>query len=100
MNKKELEIVCPCCGSQLTVDLRTEKVVRQRASGSRSAEDRPPTGGPVEAGDWEAMVERVRDRAGESADKLESALDRERKRETDLDDLFRRVRERVDDEGE
>ncbi len=46
------------------------------------------------------MVERVRDRAGESADKLESALDRERKRETDLDDLFRRVRERVDDEGE
>lgn len=91
MNKKDVEIVCPCCESRLTVDLRTETVVRRREPESTDDAGKPQLN---DLG-WDSAFGRVRDRTSESADKLDSALDRERNRESDLEDLFRQARERA-----
>lgn len=93
MESKEVEVTCPCCASRLTVDALTAKVLRFRPA--------PAAGGNPEEGrlqvgtDWDSAFGRVRERSQESAEKLESALDRERRRERDLDELFRRARERT-----
>jgi hypothetical protein len=93
MDAKQIEIACPCCQSRLLVDLRTGKLLR-----SLRPEELDATGKPlVGERDWDQALGRVRERGGESENKLDSALDRERNRPRQLDDLFRKAREQLHD---
>lgn len=92
MNPKQLRVTCPCCQSRLWVDVLTAKVVRA----ARPGEERAPAG----EADWEQAMGRVQGRVSQSADKMDAALERERTREADLDDLFRKARDRAKDEDE
>ena len=94
MDKKDLELTCPCCESRLTVDLRTSKVVR-----ARRPEELDETGKPqVSAKDWDDVNDRVRGRLDSAAEKFEAGLSRERSKTKDLDALFDEAKEKLRDE--
>lgn len=96
MEPKEIEVVCPCCASRLSIDVRTQKLVR-----ARRPEEKDPTGRPVVGeGDWTQALGRVREREDRGSSRLDDALDRERRRPGDLDDLFRKAREKLQDDEE
>lgn len=83
---KEWSVSCPVCESRLVLDDRTRQVVtHQRGRGESE--------GDAESArdlDWEAAVKRVRGRVAGGEDRLEAALERERRREQDLDVLYER----------
>ena len=101
MDKKDIELTCPCCDSRLTVDLRTGKVVR-----ARRPEELDETGKPRVSGkDWERMNSAVQGRLESASSKFDAGLARERSKARDLDDLFKQAKKRVsrgedDTEGE
>lgn len=92
MSAKEIEIICPCCQSRLTVDVLTAKVLRHE-----------PIAAAGEAGDrWASAQDRVRGRTASGTEKLDRALDSERGKLDRLDALFRKAQEKLqrpDDEG-
>jgi hypothetical protein len=93
MDAKQIEIACPCCKSRLLVDVRTGKLLR-----TLRPEELDATGKPVVGErDWDQALGKVRERSDQGESKLDSALDRERKRSADLDDLFRKAREKLRD---
>lgn len=93
MDAKQIEIACPCCKSRLLVDVRTGKLLR-----TLRPEELDATGKPVVGErDWDQALGKVRERSHQGESKLDSALDRERKRSADLDDLFRQAREKLRD---
>lgn len=93
MDTKQIEIACPCCNSRLLVDVRTGKLLR-----TLRPEELDATGKPVVGErDWDQALGRVRERTDGGENKLDSALDRERKRSSQLDDLFRKAREKMRD---
>ena len=94
MSRKDLSLSCPCCQARLEVDVRTEKVVRWQRPEELDASGKPK----VKASDWDTASQRVSDRMGGAADKLEAALDREKTRGRDLDSLFEQLKERSDDD--
>lgn len=87
---KEVDITCPCCESRLSVDVRTSRVLRWRAA-PKPGEEEPER----KSKDWGAAQERVTGRLGAAADKFDEGLQRERSREGDLDDLFRKANEKI-----
>ena len=90
---KEIEIDCPCCDSRLLVDVRTQTVLRHSPKASLDE-----FGKPVQDGKrWDAAAKTVSDRGARSEDAFNSALDREKSRGRDLDDLFKKAREKVDE---
>lgn len=96
MDEKQIEIACPCCKSRLLVDVRTGKLLR-----TLRPEELDATGKPVVGErDWNQALGRVREREGGSESKLDSALGRERDRSRQLDDLFRKAREKLQDTDE
>jgi hypothetical protein len=95
MERKQLEIACPCCKSRILLDLGTGQVLRTRRPEEYDAAGRPL----VSPGDWDQALGRVQGREDQAKDKLEAALDREKRREADLEDLFKKARERAE-EGE
>jgi hypothetical protein len=95
MDRKELEVTCPCCASRLVIDLRTERVVRSARPEERDEQGKPK----VAESDWTSAMEKVEGRTRSSEDKLNAALDRERNRQSRLDELFRSAKERLG-EGE
>jgi hypothetical protein len=95
MERKQLEIACPCCKSRILVDLGTGQVLR-----TRRPEEYDETGRPLGSkGDWDQALGRVQGREEGAKSKLEAALDREKRREADLEDLFKKARKRAE-EGE
>jgi hypothetical protein len=87
MAAKQIDVICPCCDSVLTVDVLTSKVMRtQRASEKGAAE--PATDR------WDTAQDRVRERTQKSADKLESALQDERTKAARFDELFKKASEK------
>jgi hypothetical protein len=87
---KEIEIECPCCRSQLRVDVLTSKVLRSdRAEPSGKAAD-----------PWSSAQEKVRRRSESGQEKLEKELERERGKSARLDDLFRETRKKLDGPAE
>ena len=101
MEKKDIQVECPCCDSRLEVDARTGHVVRWRRK-----EELDSTGKPiVRDEDWGDANRRVSGRLGTASDKFEEGLSREKKRERDLDDLFAKANDKIkkkrqrDDEG-
>jgi DNA-directed RNA polymerase subunit RPC12/RpoP len=88
MDPKEVAIRCPCCESRIVVDVRTSKIVTWSRAGEVDVEGRPK----VTEEDWDAAHRRAKGRLGESVDKFDAGLQREQRREADLDDLWRNVR--------
>ena len=85
MSAKEIEVTCPCCRSQLSIDVLTAKVLRHA---------RPPEGQePVDR--WASAQEQVRGRSASGTEKLDRALDSERGKKDRLDDLFRQAQEKL-----
>jgi len=91
MAAKDLEITCPCCESRLEVDLRTGKVLRWSRKSELDEAGKPV----VRESDWNSATERVSKRMGSANDKFDETLTREKNREKDLDDLFRKASEKL-----
>jgi len=91
MDAKEAEVECPCCGSRILFDVRTSKVVRWNRGRELDESGRPK----VSEEDWASANARVKGRLDSAADKLDAGLSRERNREKDLDDLFRKASEKM-----
>ncbi|MDG1499612.1 MAG: hypothetical protein P8N31_07125 [Planctomycetota bacterium] len=87
MSKKEIDVTCPCCNSQLLVDVATAKVLRSRNPKEEDGGDKT----------WGAAQGRVEARDERAKDAFNSALDREESREDALDDLFSKAQKKVDD---
>ncbi len=87
MSKKEIDVTCPCCNSQLLVDVATAKVLRSRNPAEEDGGDKT----------WGAAQGRVEGRDERAKDAFNSALDREESREDALDDLFSKAQKKVDD---
>lgn len=88
MQKKQIEITCPCCSSKLAVDVLTESVLRASAPAELDETGRPKVGTER----WTKAEERVEGRSESAEDRLESAFSAERDKETRLDDLFDKAR--------
>jgi len=96
MDTKETRVACPCCQSQLEIDVRTGTVVRWRRPGEQDE-----TGKPVlRESDWKEASERVSKRLGSAGEKFDEGLSREQSRERDLDDLFRKANEKLKRKGD
>ena len=90
METKQIEVQCPCCDHQLLVDVRTGKVLRHAPPPSADE-----TGKPVlDEGRWDGAIGRVEERR--SSGGFDAALEKELRREDDLDDLFRKAKDKVD----
>lgn len=91
MTHKQIDVVCPCCSTILTVDVLTEKVLR-----SASPREVDETGKAVlDEGRWDSAAERVAGRQARGQDSLESALEKERQRSDDLEDLFDKAKKKI-----
>jgi len=96
MDIKETHITCPCCESRLEVDVRTGTVVRWRKKGEVDE-----TGKPVlREGDWNTANQRVGQRLDSAAERFDAGLTREKSREKDLDDLFRKASDKLGQKGD
>lgn len=91
MDSKQLDVACPCCGTVLTVDVLTGKILRQaRPQGTDE------TGKPLlDLGRWDEAARHVKGRAQGGLDEFDSALERERNRSEDLDDLFDKAKKKA-----
>ncbi len=93
---KEIEIDCPCCDSRLLIDVRSQKVLRHVPKASLDE-----FGKPVQDGKrWDSAARTVTDRGLRSEDAFDSALNREKARTRDLDDLFKKAKDKVDDRAQ
>ncbi|MEM7518340.1 MAG: hypothetical protein AAF368_15640 [Planctomycetota bacterium] len=104
MSSKEIDVLCPCCDTLLTVDVLTAKVLRRTSGPERAALEKrsedsetPEDAEKVREDRWGAASERVASRPGNALEKLENALESERERSTDLDDLFDSAKKRLED---
>jgi len=91
MNNKQIEVACPCCETRLVVDVLTSTVLR--ASGPQQVDETGKV--RLDESRWDAARDRVHGRGAEAEDRLESALSAERDKESRLDDLFEKAREKV-----
>jgi hypothetical protein len=87
MSKKEINVNCPCCGTDLLVDVNTSTILRSRNPKDEDGAD----------GTWSGAEGRVDARSGRAKDAFNSAIDREETREADLDDLFKKAQKKVAD---
>lgn len=90
-DSKEVEVGCPCCRARLAVDVRTQRVVRWSRPEETDAAGRPVVG----EADWRRAQERVAGRLEAAQDTFGAALDKEKRRTRDLDDLFREASKRA-----
>lgn len=96
METKQIEVVCPCCTNRLTIDLRTQQVMRHRPKEQLDETGKPKMG----EADWSSALGKVKSREENRDDRLGAMLDQERRRPGDLEQRFREVRERLDKAGE
>jgi uncharacterized Zn finger protein (UPF0148 family) len=96
MDTKDVVVTCPCCESRLEVDARTGKVVKWRPKGELDETGKPK----IAEKDWDDASTRVGKRMGGAAERFEDGLSKEKNRERDLDELFRKAREKAEGGGE
>jgi uncharacterized Zn finger protein (UPF0148 family) len=84
MDTRQIEITCPCCQNRLTVDVRTERVMRAAAPKELDETGRPKVGDK----DWEQAFSKVKDRETSGTGKLDQFLDSERGKAKRLEDKF------------
>ena len=92
MQPKQIDVTCPCCQSRLAVDVLTQRVVRAARPEERDAAGRPKVG----EADWDQALGKVRERDEGREGKMDSALERERARRRQLDDLFDQARRKLE----
>ena len=84
MSSREIEVTCPCCSARLVVDVRTSQVLttvrKEEQEGAAGSRDR-----------WSAAEDKIRERSQSGLDKLESALEYERKKKDRFDELFKKA---------
>lgn len=96
METKQIDVTCPCCASRLSIDVRTAKVLR-----AAPPTELDETGKPVLKEErWDEALGRVSGRERSSGDKFDQALSKEQRRAEDLDELFRKAREKLRGEEE
>lgn len=93
MQKKQIELDCPCCETHLVIDVLTSKVMRATPPAELDETGKPK----LDESRWERASETVKERADGAHDKLESALDAERDKASRFDDLFDKARKKVED---
>ena len=93
METKQIEVSCPCCATRLTIDLRTEKVLRARPKEQVDETGKPKVG----EADWTEAFGKVKDRETRRDDQLGSMLDQERKRGDALEERFRAAKKKLED---
>ena len=96
MEAKQFEVVCPCCTNRLTIDTRTQTVMRARPKGQVDETGKPK----MDEQDWSQAFGKVKEREVSRDDRLGSMLDQERRRPGDLEERFRAARERIERGGE
>ncbi len=96
MEVKEVEVTCPCCENRLAVDVRSGRVLRW----NRPVEIDETGKRVVRAEDWDQAARRVEGRMEGALDKFDESLRKEKQRETDLDELFRKAKEKLEDPGD
>lgn len=85
MAKKDITVVCPCCETELVVDVLTQKVLRHRAKGSTAETT------------WGEAHGRVKEREARGTDAFDAALSGEKSRARDLDDLFAEAKRQAEE---
>ena len=80
MRKKDLEIHCPDCGSRLRIDRETGAILAH---------------GEEKAADLGEIHERIEAREKKSQDTFGAALNAERDRKKELDDLFKKASDKA-----
>ena len=91
MDTKQIEVTCPCCSAKLSIDVRTESVLR-----TAPPERVDETGKVVlDEGRWDAALDRVSSRTESSRDGFDEALKKEQSSEKDLDERFEKAKEKV-----
>jgi len=91
METKQIEITCPCCSTRLAIDVRTATVLR--AAGPQEVDE---TGKAVlDESRWDSAAQRVAGRTEAGRGEFDAAVEKERVRERDLDDLFEKAREKL-----
>ncbi|MFT5048823.1 MAG: hypothetical protein ACI8QZ_000210 [Chlamydiales bacterium] len=100
MDTKQIDVVCPCCSTVLAIDVRTASVLR--TSPPREVGD---TGkAELDGARWDVATERTANRTETSKSEFDGAMEKERSRESDLDALFEKARQkarkRAEGEGE
>jgi hypothetical protein len=96
MESKQLEIDCPHCSSRILVDVRTGQVLR-----TLRPEELDSAGKPVVSeADWDGALGRVQKRDATRDSRLDAALDKERERSSQLDDLFKQAKDKLSEDEE
>ncbi len=91
MEQKQIEILCPCCNTLLTVDVLTRSVLRHAPP-----EQVDETGKAIlDEGRWDAANQRVSSRGRAAQDKFEAALGKEKVRERELEELFEKAKRKA-----
>ena len=75
----------------MTVDVLTGKILRQARPQATDETGKPL----LDHGRWDEAANHVRGRAQGGLDEFDSALDKERNRSGDLDDLFDKAKEKA-----
>lgn len=90
MNSSEIQIECPCCFSALRIDRESGKLLGWLRTGDTAEGVRRPA-----TERWNEATGRVRGRVQAGEDSLDAALEKERARERELDELFRRAKDKL-----
>ena len=96
METKEIDVRCPCCESSLSIDVRTAKVLRWGRPTELDDHGKPV----LREENWDEALGRVVGREGAALDKFDQALSKEKTRGKDLDDLFRKAEEKLNEKDD
>ncbi|MDF1837846.1 MAG: hypothetical protein P1V35_08260 [Planctomycetota bacterium] len=95
MSAKQIEVRCPCCESMLVVDVLTAKVLKHAPPEKLDA-----TGKIIlDENRWDSAKSKVAGRGKRGGDAFDQALGKEQTRADDLDDLFKKAKDKVEKRG-
>lgn len=97
METRQIEVTCPCCQQRLSIDVRTERVLRHWSPKALDEAGKPKVGEK----DWDQALSKVKDRETSGTTKLDQFLDSERGKAQRLEEKFREAQKKLDrPEGE
>lgn len=91
MVQKQIEVDCPCCDSRLVIDVLTAKVLKHIPPAKLDETGRPV----LDGGRWDAASQRVKGRETRGTASFDAALGKERSRDDELDDLFKKAQDKL-----
>ena len=91
MDEKQIEVTCPCCSAKLSIDVRTESVLR--ATPPQKLDE---TGKAIlDEGRWDAALDRVSSRTQTSEVGFDEALKKEQSSAQDLEERFEQAKKKL-----